>query len=312
MDKRKADAAHSAKRNAVIGKSGKKAVRAEVLALKTKAEQKSPALVNREGHKSLMDLLKPDNMGAFSSLYLDPAEDGFKLSIWSKKDGLLEGFVPKKEMAPLIRRILFKRTESMSPGESIELIGKREDDIALIASEPIEHPQVRGTLIAEVSTKENGEVHLKITLQQEMAEPGEPVRAEINIDHLTELFNQDIRKNTKVSEYEAKALQLVKKLEEAKTLTKNPKDRGTIASVSDAAKSLGSLSRKHGFVKISQLSESLSVLFEAYLENGAADKSSLLIVMQTVEMLDKMVGELSQGPDVDYLVSRISRKDTAT
>ncbi len=308
VKKKKARASRTVKRKARL-MPGVKAGEARGPLQRTTGQMQ---LAPTSGLKNLLEVLKPDGMGAFSSLYLDPLEGGFKVSIWSKKEGLLEGFVQENEMPPLVREILFKRTESLSPGESIELIGKREGDIALIAAEPIEHPQVRGTLIADVSTKDNGEVHLKITLQMERQEAGEPTHLDVNIDHLTELFNQDIRKNTKVSEFEAKASQLVKELEETKTLTRNPKDKKTIASVSKAAKSLGSLSRKHGFVKISQLSESLSVLFDAYLENGAADKSSLPIVMQTIEMLDKMVGELSQGPDVDYLVSKISRKDSAS
>ncbi len=259
--------------------------------------------------KDLMDSVHPENMGTFSSLYLDPIEGGFKITIWSGKEGLIEGFVSGKDMPIFVRKVLVNRTESLAPGESIELIGKREEDIALIAEEPIQHPEVRGVLTADLSMKETGEVHLKITLQRERAKAGEP---EANIDHLTELFNQDIKKNMGIPEYEAKATGLVGELRKAQKLTKNHKDRKTMESICKASKALGSLSKKYGFVKISQLSDSMAVLFDAYLEKGGADPASLPIVLQTVEMLERMVAELSHGPDVDYLVSRISRKDSAS
>ncbi|MFH0817262.1 MAG: hypothetical protein V1909_01375 [Candidatus Micrarchaeota archaeon] len=278
-------------------------------------ETKASELLAPNGLKNLMSEVNPESMGTFSTLYLDPVEGGFKVTIWSGKKGLIEGFVSDIEMPPLVRKILVKRTESLEPGDCIELIGKRENDIALIASEPIDHPRVSGTLVADVNAKDNGEIHLKITLLREHAHakmehaPGE---ADVNIEHLTEIFNKDITENMGAPEFEMKASELIGDLWDVERLVNAPKEKKTIASVCKAAESLSKLSKKYGFTKISQLSESVAILFEAYLEKGTADSSSLPIVIQTVGMLEKMVGELSQGPGVDYLVSQISRKDSAS
>ncbi|MFH1470351.1 MAG: hypothetical protein ABIF01_01240, partial [Candidatus Micrarchaeota archaeon] len=195
-------------------------------ALKKQAKKKTAAPIH--GLEPINGRIPPKSMGAFSSLYLDPIEGGFKISIWSEKEGLIEGFARERDMAPFVRKVLFKRTESMKPGDCIELIGKRHEDIELIASEPIEHPQVVGTLVADVMAKENGEIHLKITLQKK-EEPGAGlVSHEVNIDHLAEIFNLDIKKNMKITDYEVKAAALVKEIREAEKLLDNPDDKKTM------------------------------------------------------------------------------------
>lgn len=262
--------------------------------------------------KNLRESVNPGDMGLFSSLYLDPIEGGFKISIWSGKGGLIEGFVGTEEMAPFVRKILVKRTESLNQGDSIEIIGKREEDIALIAAEPID-AHANGMLVADVSSK-GGEMHLKITLQREeikQAAPEGRSGAEIDIEHLTEMLNLDIRKNTKLSEYEQESLAMLKRMSEGvDRLEKKPNDKKVIEGVYKASESLASHSKKHGFVKITQMADSMSVLFKAYIEKGTADPASVPIIRQTIQMLEKMVMETSNGSDVDSLVHQISRKDT--
>ncbi len=268
------------------------------------AKQAKPCL------KNLLEIIRPEDMRVFSSVYLDPLEDGFKISIWSGKDGLIEGFVPEKEMPPFVRKILVKRTESLRPGERIEIIGKSEEEMASIASEPID-AQANGNLVAEV-TKKPGEVHLRITLEREIVHSALQLGAEelgVSIDHLANMVNTEVGKHSGTPEYEKEAVKLIGVMREAKKLKKNPGDKKTIQNVYRASCSMSSLSKKYGFARISQLADSMAVLFKEYTENGKADPAAIPIIWQTVEMMEKMTQELAFGPDVDSLVSKISRKD---
>jgi hypothetical protein len=262
-----------------------------------KIEKKQP----KAGYASLLTAVTQEDMRGLSSLYLDPIEDGFKISIWSAKKGLIEGFVPESKMPPFVREVLVKRTGSMGEGESIEIIGKREEDIALIAAEPID-AQAKGTLLADVESR-GGEVHLKITLKRNLQhEFGD-------IEKLAEKINLEVKKNTKVEDYEIKAIRLVKVIQEADKLKKTPKDKKAIKEIYAASSSLSLLSKRYGFIRIAQLSETVAILFKAYSEKGAVDTASLPIIGETALMIERMIGDLSGGPDVDSIVSKISRKD---
>ncbi len=272
-----------------------------------------PAKAPVGGLKSLFSLIGNEDMTGMSSLYLDPIDNGFKVSLWTGKKGVVEGFLPERTMPPFVRRALVRRTESMMPGESIEVIGKREEDIALIASEPID-ARANGSLIADISDKD-GEVHLKITLMMEQEKPLTPEEAptpeqlNANIERLSIIVNRELGKNSKVAEYEREALKLMKEIEVYRKLEKHPKDRKSIEKVYKASSSLSELSKKVGFSRIHQLADCLSVLFKAYHEKGASDPAAAPIVRQTVQMMAKMMESLSGGQDVDSLVRKISRKD---
>ncbi len=253
--------------------------------------------------------ISPKEMRGFSSIYLDVTDKGYKISIWSGKKGIIEGLLSRNEMPPFIRMALVKRTEAMNSGESIEIIGKNEADIASIASEPIDI-HTNGNLSADIS-KRNGEIHLKITLEETdeytpLYSESHPDAKEVNIDHLATKLNEEIKKNLSIADFEEKASKLLTDLRGVEKLKKDNKDKKLINSVRDSSASLSSLSRRYGFIRIYQLSESMSILFETYWQKGEVEKASLPTILKTVNMLEKMVEDIS-GADVDSLISRISR-----
>ncbi|MFH1448044.1 MAG: hypothetical protein ABIG39_04215, partial [Candidatus Micrarchaeota archaeon] len=212
---------------------------------------------------------------------------------------------------PFIRKILIKRTESLSPGESIEIIGKHDEEIASIASEPI-GANTNGTLLADITKRDSG-IHLKITLQ-----PDDEYKSiyrgpetgfsdeHLDIDTLTTKLNNEIRNNLPITGYGEAASKLLKIMKKVERLKKNPKDKKTIELVYKSSVSLSSLSKEYGFVKISQLAENFALLFAAYARNGEVDKASIPVLLKTVAMFEKMI-DGSSGVDVNSLISKISR-----